>query len=354
MACADRVESAFVRDTTLGFVGFGSVGRHFAARLRSDYGRILRAHGVRPKVVGIATLRHGTAIDRRGLPLDRVLRSLDSGRDLRSFHRGAPVPSTRAFIDSVGAEVLFEISPLDPSRGEPATSHVRAALRRGMHVVTANKGPVAFAHGPLRALARRQKRAFLFEGAVLDGTPLFNLVDQTLVGCRLLGFRGVLNSTTTRILRAMEDGVSAEQALREAQAAGVVEADPRFDLDGWDAAVKGCAIANALMGARIRPAQVRREGIGAVSAEDVAAATAAGSRVRLVVRGRRAGRRVTVTVAPERLPIGDLLVSPGCDGVVVLETDLMREIGIWEGAGGVDQTAYALLSDLLAIVGGQR
>jgi homoserine dehydrogenase len=72
--------------------------------------------------------------------------------------------------------------------------------------------------------------------------------------------------------------------------------------------------------------------------------------LRLVVRGRRAGRQVRVSVAPERLPADDLLVSRGSDGVLVLETDLMREIGIWEGAGGVDQTAYAILSDLAAIV----
>jgi homoserine dehydrogenase len=221
-------------------------------------------------------------------------------------------------------------------------------------VVTANKGPVAFALRPLRALARREGRSFRFEGAVLDGTPLFNMVERTLVGCRILGFRGVLNSTTTRILTAMEKGISGEEALRQAQAAGVVEANPAFDLDGWDAAVKGCAIANALMGAQVTPRDVRRTGIGAVTVQDVSEATAAGARLRLVVRGHREGRKVVVSVAPERIVVGDLLVSPGCDGVVVLQTDLMREVGIWEGAGGVDQTAYALLSDLLAIVDGVR
>ena len=339
-----------MRQLGLAFVGFGNAGRHFGERLRSDYGRILRRHGVNPKVVGIATRHHGIAVDRRGLDLGRALKTLAKGEGLGPVHRGAPVADSGTFIERVGAQVLFELSPLDPAAGQPATDHVRAALRRGMHVVTANKGPVAFALRPLQALARRRKRAFRFEGAVLDGTPLFNLVERTLVGCRVLGFRGVLNSTTTRILSAMENGRAADEALRQARAAGVVEADPSFDLDGWDAAVKGCAIANALMGAAVRPADVKREGIRSVSAADVVAATAAGARIRLVVRGRRAGRTVSVSVAPERVPVGDLLVSPGCDGVVVLETDLMREIGIWEGTGGVDQTAYALLSDLLSIV----
>jgi homoserine dehydrogenase len=216
-------------------------------------------------------------------------------------------------------------------------------------VVTANKGPVAFALRSLRSLARRRGRSFLHEGAVMDGAPIFNLHRRCLFGVQVRGFRGLLNATTTRILSRMELGVSFQAALREAQRAGVAEADPRHDVDGWDAAVKGCAIANALMGAALRPRDVRRRGIAGVTAAELRRARRSGARVRLVVRGRRRRGRVLVSVAPERLPVGDLLVSSGADGVLVLETDLMGELGIWEGAGGVDQTAYALLSDLVAL-----
>jgi homoserine dehydrogenase len=103
------------------------------------------------------------------------------------------------------------------------------------------------------------------------------------------------------------------------------------------------------MGADLRPSEVRRTGIAGVGPGDLARAQQEGARIRLIVRGVRRGRRVEVSVAPERVPVGDLLVSPGADGVLVLETDLMAEIGIWEGAGGIDQTAYALLSDLVAL-----
>src|SRR6185503_4922932 len=108
-------------------------------------------------------------------------------------------------IRRVPAHVLVEITPLDARRGQPATSHVRQALGRGLHVVTANKGPVAFALRPLQALARRKRR---------------------LPGARILGFRGTLNSTTSHILGRMEEGRGAAEALREAQAAGIAEADP--------------------------------------------------------------------------------------------------------------------------------
>ena len=232
-------------------------------------------------------------------------------------------------------------------------THVRLALARGLHVVTANKGPVAFALRTLQALARRKRRLFLHEGVVMDGTPVFNLARRCLPGAKVLGFRGTLNSTTSHILGRMEEGRSAAEALREAQAAGIAEADPTLDLEGWDAAVKGCALANGLMGASLRPAQVRRAGIGGITTEDVRSASAEGFRMRLVVRGARRGRAVQVAVRPERIPLGDPLSGPGADAALVLETDLMGEIGLVERGGSVDQTTYALLSDLLSVVEGR-
>jgi homoserine dehydrogenase len=250
----------------------------------------------------------------------------------------------------VPADVLVEITTLDPRTGQPATRHVRQALTRGLHVVTANKGPVAFALRSLRALAERKGRLFLHEGAVMDGTPVFNLVARCLPGARIQGFRGTLNSTTNLVLSRMEQGLSRDAGVREAQRLDIAEADPRNDLDGWDAAVKGCALANALMGASVRPKQVRRRGIAGVSLPGVRRALEAGFRTRLVVRGVRSKGRVRVSVAPERIPLGDPLAGSGPDAALVFETDLMGEIGVFERDATVDQTAYALLSDLLEIV----
>ena len=346
----------------LALLGFGSVGRRFAELLLGPYGRVLRARGRRAVVTGIATGRHGLAVDGDGLPLKRALALVRGGRSLESLHRGPRLETAADFIRRVPADVLFAITPLDPRRGQPAIRYIRLALGRGLHVVTANKGPVAFARRSLLALARRRRVRFLHEGAVMDGTPIFNLVERCLPGARVIGFRGLLNSTTTRILSGMERGRSAQEALRDAQAAGVTEADPRHDLEGWDAAVKGCVLANALMGADVRPPQVRRRGILGVSGAQARAALRSGHRLRLIVRASRASpasratrarQGVRVSVAPERVPVGDFLVSAGSDGALVLATDLMGEVGIWEGAGGVDQTAYALLSDLMAILADQ-
>jgi homoserine dehydrogenase len=345
-------------DLRLALVGFGNVGRRFAEQLRGPYARALREEGVAVRVTGIATARHGIAIDPAGLRLDRALRlvaeqpsprAAELAPSLAPLHRRTAVRDVRDFIARVPADVLVEITPLDPRTGEPATSHVRQALARGLHVITANKGPVAFALRPLQALARRRGRLLLHEGAVMDGTPVFNLAARCLRGARVLGFRGTLNSTTNLVLSRMEEGLGREAAVREAQALGIAEADPRNDLDGWDAAVKGCALANALMGVSVRPAQVRRRGIAGIAARDVRRALARGFRTRLVVRGVRRGGRVRVRVGLERLPLGDPLSGSGPDAALVLETDLMGEIGVFERGATVDQTAYALLSDLLEV-----
>jgi homoserine dehydrogenase len=152
----------------------------------------------------------------------------------------------------------------------------------------------------------------------------------------------------------MEEGLRASDALHEAQALGIVEADPRHDLDGWDAAIKGCALAHAFWGARVRPSRVPRRGISGITARSVRRALRDGKPVRLVVRGERRGRSVRITVAPEAIPLDDPLAGRGGDSALVLKTDLAGEIAIVERGGTIDQTAYAVLSDLLTIVRGRR
>ena len=338
------------RPLRLALVGFGNVGQRFVERLTGPYGRLLREAGAVPVLTGVATGRHGAALDPDGLDLRRCLRAVRTGGSLGSLHRGRPVLDSLDFVRRVRADVLVEVTPLDPRRGEPATSHVRIALQRGLNVVTANKGPVAFAYGALRSLAEKRRRLFLHEGAVMDATPIFNMKERCLRGARVLGFRGTLNATSNHILAALEKGRSFATALSEAQRQGIAEADPSHDIEGWDAALKGCALAAVLMGASVRPAAVERTGITGLATKDARRALRTGGRLRLVVRGRREGRRVRVSVRPETVPLSDPLGVGGPDSVLLLETDLMGEIGVIERGMSLDQTAYALLSDLLEVV----
>jgi homoserine dehydrogenase len=335
----------------IALVGFGNVGRTFAERLLGPYGRALRRTGAAPVVSGIATLHHGMAFDPSGLPLRACLAAVRRGGNLSAFHKGRPMGSAREFIARVPADVLLELTPLDPRAGEPATTHVREGLQRGLHVITANKGPVALAGRRLVRLAARKGVSFRHEGAVMDGVPVFNLVERCLRGTRVKAFRGTLNSTTSHVLSRMGEGASLSRAVAEAQRLGIAEADPSNDLLGWDSAFKGCALAQALMGAVVHPSTVRRRGILGLSPERVRKDARKGVRWRLVVRGRRVGGRVRVSVGPEPIPPGDALGGSGADAALFLETDLVGEIGVVEKGGTIDQTAYALLSDLMAVAG---
>ena len=158
--------------------------------------------------------------------------------------------------------VLVETTTLAIEDGQPAIRHIEAAIDAGCHTVTANKGPVAFAYRRLRDCAAAAGVSFLFEGAVMDGVPVFNLVRETMPAITVRGFRGVVNSTTNHILTALENGDAFAPALARMQAEGIAEADASLDVDGWDAAAKAAALANVLMDAELTPHLVERTGIG--------------------------------------------------------------------------------------------
>jgi homoserine dehydrogenase len=346
-------------------VGFGNVGQRFARLLEEKSVRLRGDYDLSWRVVGIATKRHGTAYDARGLDVVKALRLAEAGTSLgaltgaESGRTVSPEASGLDLIRHATAEakarrvqhlVVVETTLLDIERGQPATEHVMAALRGGAHVVTANKGPVAFAYREIMSAAETERRRFLFEGAVMDGIPVFNLVRETLPAVDILGFRGIINTTAHYILTAMESGRTYEEALAEMQAEGIAEADPSLDVDGWDAAAKTAALVNVLMRGAVTPRTIDRTGIRAVTPADMQDAVRRGKRIRLVASAGRRDGQILARVAPVELDASDPLASlGGRQNQVVLDTDILGPIGIQQLDGGVVQTAYALLSDLVTL-----
>ena len=332
------------------FVGFGNVGRRFAHLLTECHEPLL-TYGIDPVVVGIVTKRHGGIFDVAGLDADRVAQSLAKGDAIGP----ASVPSALEWIarlrsQDAEARVLVETTPLDIRSGQPAIAHVRAAFAAGAHVITANKGPAAFAYQPLMREANAAGVSFLFEGAVMDGIPVFNLVRETLPAVRVDGFRGVVNSTTNEILTAMERGEAFDAALARMQAAGVAEADPSLDIDGWDAAAKTAALANVLLDAAITPHDVQRQGIDSALAPRARQAAERGRRLKLVARAARSSEGVRAAVELQELPLTDpLAIVDGQANALELETWPAGRVVITQRDGGMEKTAYALLSDLITV-----
>jgi homoserine dehydrogenase len=338
------------RQINFAFIGFGHVGRAFARLLIDRKKWLLREFGLEWKLTGIATRNHGTCIDHNGLPIRKILGSWKRHSNLDQFNEGPACDSTTDFIRQCGADVLFEMSVLNLT-GEPAATYMREALGAGLHVITTNKGPVATHFRQLTELARLRGVRFLYEGTVMDGAPVFNLVRQTLPATRIRSLRGILNSTTNYILTQMEQGTPFESALDYARNVGLAEADPSLDLEGWDAAAKLSVLIQAMMGGRVKPKDIERGGISEETGREARAAVRRDRRLRLVARAYRQGGRVIGKVELQELEISDPLAGVrGLGNILILNTDTMRELAIVENNPSVDQTAFGLFSDLISLL----
>jgi homoserine dehydrogenase len=339
----------------LAFIGLGNVARAFARMIEARRPFLAASYDLGWRTSAIATARHGAVISGSGIDLLEAVARVERGESLEGMDDSTAVESPMRVVESCDADVLFETSPLDPAAGEPATEYIRRALDRRINVVTANKGPIAFAYHELKRLADRRGVALRFEGTVMDGAPVFNLAEYCLPGACVSGFYGVLNSTTNFVLTAMQQGRSFADALDEARGLGICEANSDFDIDGWDAAVKAVALANVLMRADTRPSDVSPSGIRAITADDLIRASGEGRAIRLISRAETIGQRVKISVGPEAVPLSSPAGSvSGTSNVLVLRTDLMGELAIYETDPGVEQTAYALLSDLIRVSEGLR
>ena len=327
-------------------IGFGVVGQSVAEILIRKGEDFRARHGFECAVVAICDRRWGTVYDPGGLDLSARLGEVRSGERF-SGDLGWDAPKTIAEVD---ATAVFEMTYTDLETGEPATSYCRAALARGLHLITSNKGPPALAVHRLREEAARHGVRFLFEGAVLSGTPLFNLAESCLVGNEIEAVSGILNGTCNYILCEMEAGVGYEAALKQAQAHGYAESKPDADVNGTDALAKVVILANTLMDGTLAPADVPCEGITGITPRDIERAAREDHRYKLIGSVFRENGVVRGRVAPQAIPLDDPLAGvPGATNALTLKTDLLDAITIVGPGAGRTPTGYALLIDLMRI-----
>jgi len=334
----------------LALLGFGNVGRSLGELLLRKQTELKETYEITFSVTGIATGSKGRAINPAGLDLPQVLEAIQAGQTLDQF---STVSSTDAldFIQKSGAEVLFENSPVNYQTGQPAIDHLRAAIELGMHVVTANKGPVVHAWNELKELAKSKGRQFFHESSVMDGVPIFSLFRSALPAAQLNAFKAILNSTTNLILSRMETDESFDEAVKYAQKIGIAETDPSGDIDGWDAAIKVAALATVLMGLPLKPAEVDRTGIRGITAEMITAAKAEGKRYKLICTAERVGKTVKGKVAPELVSRASPFYGvEGTTSIVTFQTDALGDLTLIETDPGPETTAYGLLADFINAV----
>ncbi len=332
----------------IALLGFGNVGQALVRLLQRKKDLLILDYDLSFTISGIATNRHGMAINPAGIDIEQALQLISTGSKLDSLSTLPLLADPFEFIRTCGADVLFENTPVSYLDGQPAASYLRAALQAGMHAITANKGPVVYAYQELTALAEQHSRKFYFESAVMDGAPIFSLFRESLPAASLQCFSGILNSTTNLVLTRMEAGESFENAVAYAQSIGLAETDPSGDIDGWDASVKVAALVTVLMGIPLKPAEVHRTGIRHLTADDVLQAHTQGKRWKLICSAQRKGDSVEARVCPEQVGSDSPLYGVhGTSSVVTFETDVLPQLSIVEGNPGPETTAYGLLVDFI-------
>jgi homoserine dehydrogenase len=273
---------------------------------------------------------------------------LNDREQLAALGATSGLSTVRDWLAAGKADVLFENTSLDTETGQPAIDHLQAALERGAHALTANKGPNIHAYHALRDLAAKQGKAYYFESSVVDSVPIFSLFRSALPASELIRFHGLFNATTSVILGAIESGKSFDEAVAIAQGLGIAETDPSADVDGWDAAVKVAAIAIVLMDIPLKLSDIQVTGIRGLSAEQIRAARAEGKPYKLVSRAERVGDNVIATVRPEQVPADDPMAVISPQSLMVhFETDIFKGLSLTEFDPGPMTTAYGLLCDFI-------
>jgi homoserine dehydrogenase len=326
-------------------LGFGNVGRALSRLLASKSGEMREGFGVAWRITGVASRRLGWAVAPEGFDVDRLLAG-----EVASEVSPSP-EDVREWLRAARAGVVFETTSLEPRTGQPAIDFARAALESGAHVVTANKGTVAHAYPELSELARERGLRFMFEATVADCLPVFSLFRECLPAARLLEFRALLNSTTTVILEEIERGRTFAEGVERAQLMGIAETDPSYDVDGWDAVMKVCALANVLMREQLRPDEIEREGIRHLDAMRLRAAGGEGKPFRLISRAWRDGAgRLRASVKPEQVGPDDVFASlDGSSLAASFKLDVLPGLTIAAHGPNLQSTAYGLLADFINI-----
>ncbi len=233
----------------------------------------------------------------------------------------------------------------------PAFDFTMKLLASGKSVVTSNKELVATHGAELLAIARRRGVCFLFEASVGGGTPIITPMHQCLAANVITEVEGIVNGTTNYMLtRMVDDNLSYDEALKEAQERGFAEADPTADVDGFDAASKTAILASIGFGTRVTTDDVYQQGIRTIGAEDIAQARELGYTIKLLGIARNTDAGVDVRVHPTLIPADHMLAKVnGAMNAVYVVGDAVGETMFYGAGAGSFPTASAVVGDILSL-----
>ncbi len=323
--------------------GFGVVGQSLVKLFDSRSEDLYAKYGLKPRIVGVFDSK-GSAVSSSGLELRKLVEVKKKFGTVKNYAETKNSWSGIEMLKNVEADVLIETTASNYKDAEPGMSHIITAMKKGMHVISVNKGPLALAFPSLMELATYNRVMFKFSGTVGGGTPILDYAKNSLSGERITSFAGILNGTTNYILSNMTTGLSFEDALKDAKNKGYVEADESLDLDGLDAAAKLVILANWIMGMKVTMPDIDCTGIRKVTTDDIKKAAKNNCSIKLISSCNK-----KLIVEPKEISNNDPLCVNGTLNAIAFTSEHSgTQTIIGKGAGGTE-TASSILRDLLDI-----
>ena len=333
--------------------GFGNVGRTFGRLLAKKVIFLKEHYDLEVDVRAVVDINGAAVAGDSPMAMEKLVEFCSRGGQVQEFpDLGRPGLTAAQVADKVPAKVWVEITPTNIQHGEPGLGNIRAALNHGLHVITANKGPLVLRFAEIMEIASNQSVRILYSAATAAALPTLDVGSICLAGTHLLSAEAVLNGTSNYILtHIQEDDIPYDEALAEAQRLGIAEPDPSYDVEGWDTANKLVLIANGLFRADVSLDDVTVQGITKVTLEDIWKARENGKVIRLLGTIQREGERVRVSVAPVALDRDHPMSAVrGPEKGITYTTDTMDRVTVTGGKSNPLGAAAAMLKDLINLV----
>ena len=333
------------------YVGFGIVSQGLAEIILRTNSLLSIPQGTEVRTVGILDIMKGSKIDENGIDMQQILANAEKGD--YSLLPETITDVTKA-IQEINADIVIEASFTDIKSGQPAISHIEAALKTKKHVVTSNKGPFAMAYNQIFKLADTEEKVVAIEGTVMSGTPIVNVLNNGLLGSDITAVSGIMNGTSNYILTQMELGMSYEIALAKAQELGYAEADPTSDVEGLDTLAKVMILANIVFKEQLSQEDILVNGIAKITLSDIKEASSNNMRWKLIGRVWKDNQnKVHGSVSPQLVSIDDSLYGiSGATNALKITSTILGDTTIIGAGAGKTETGFALYNDIISIVNG--
>jgi homoserine dehydrogenase len=331
--------------------GIGRVGREFLRLLAERGPELEKRYSQRFTLCAAADIGGAALSDsEQGLDPGRLLDHLSRDGTVESFEtHGRPGLTGEQAVRSACAHVLIETTPTNLEHGQPAGSHILAAIDQGMDVVSANKGPFVLFYKELHDAARHNNCSLHISAATAAALPTLDVARVCLAGTRIQSVEGILNGTTNYILTQMSiHKTPYAAALKQAQDMGIAETDPGYDVEGRDTANKIILICNRIFSTSLGLNDITVQGITGVTPDDISEALRMGRVIKLIGSCEIIQGRPRLSVAPKHLDQDHPLAQiNGSEKAITYMSDTMGAVTVSGGKSSPTGAAAALLKDLI-------